>query len=216
MKESYFALTAALLSFFVMAAVPVAAAEPKPDTTEAPTEREPGAKTSAARSAAPGDRGKEPRPGPATRPGDADVHAVESPVLLSKIQLVFDERALARHRISGDAAADAVFDLLDRLHKKRGGMFLLEDFEGAQVTIDGKTFAVRDLGKVRVTFFREEPVPNREQVEDLKLWSCPKHPKILTNKPGTCPICRMELQRTTLEEVERLRRHEQRTAPQEK
>lgn len=201
MKASYVTISAALLSL-VTAAAPINAAEPKPPAPQRSGEREPGAKTSATSKHG----GNEFGPGPATRPGGGGVNAVGSRMLLSEIQLIFDDRALAKYGISGDAAADAVSDLLGRLLKRRGRMFLLEDFEGATVTVDGKTVAVRDLGKVRVSFFREEPVPNAEEVEDLKLWTCPNHPRIVMEKSSVCPICRTKLERLIIKPIEPFQR----------
>ena len=201
MKASYVSISAALLSL-VTAAAPINAAESKPDAPQRSGEREPSANPSATSK----DGGGEARPGPATRPGGGGIYAVGSRLLLSEIQLVFDDRALAKHGISGDAAADAVSELLGRLLKRDGRMFLLEDFEGATVTVDGKTVAVRDLGKVRVSFFREEPVPNAKEVEDLKLWTCPKHPEVVMEKSGVCPICLTKLERLIVKPVEPFQR----------
>lgn len=207
MQASYITIGTALLGL-VTAAACAAVAEAEPATPDTSAECEPSTNASAARSAAPKTRGDVARPGPPTRSGGAGVHAVGSRLLLSEIQLILDDRALAKHRISGDAAADAILDLLDRLVKKDGGggRFLLEDFEGAQVTVDGKTLSVRDLGKVRVTFFLEEPVPDGAEVKDLNLWTCQKHPKVITEKPGLCPICQSELVRLTSKQVERFKR----------
>ncbi|MBN1945834.1 MAG: efflux RND transporter periplasmic adaptor subunit [Bradymonadales bacterium] len=50
--------------------------------------------------------------------------------------------------------------------------------------------AIRHSG--RVTFFDQDPAPHQEQATQ-ETWTCPMHPFVVSDRPGACPICHMDL-----------------------
>ena len=47
---------------------------------------------------------------------------------------------------------------------------------------------------------KEQPDKQKSQVEKKELWTCTMHPQVISDKPGVCPICNMELVRQNNED----------------